>query len=123
MLDKVYAWLIALALVVCGGWYVHHEIRASAIAEQKKLDDKALDDAADINAAMQRVLAVAENAAAECAKGREADQAAAKAAADAAQHERDTIAKRAAATSKKLSDLMAGECKAWATMPACGSAE
>jgi hypothetical protein len=123
MIEKAYAWLIALALIGLGGWYVHHRIYQDGYAAAQKADNKALDAAADTNAAMQRVLAVAENAAAECADGRKADEAAAQRAAEAATQERDKIAKRAALANKKLSDLMAGECRDWAKMPACGSAE
>jgi hypothetical protein len=119
----IYGWLIALALVVCGGWYMHHRVYQDGYDAAHKADEKALKDASDANVAMKSALAAAESAAAECAAAREADQKAAEIAANMAMEARKRIAASAAKANKKLADLMAGECKAWAQAPACGSME
>lgn len=120
---RVYLALAIIAALGLVGWRVHHNIYESGRADQRKVDDKALNDAADANAAFQRTLAAAEGAAAECVAGREADATAAREAAAAADGARKRIAAAADKANKKLSDLMAGECKAWASLPACGSTE
>ena len=118
---RIYLALAIVAALGLAGWRVHHSIYQSGYAAAQKADNKALDDAADANAAMQKTLAAAEGAAAECLAGREADSKAAQDAATAADAARKRIASQAANANKKLAELMAGECKAWAELPACGS--
>jgi ATPase subunit of ABC transporter with duplicated ATPase domains len=120
-MTTVYGWLLAIALLVVGGWYTHNRVYQSGFDAAKKADDKALDQAADANATFQRTLETLKASVKECEDGRATDTEAAKRAAEEADHARAEIAAKAKKASKALADRMAGECREWATQPACGS--
>jgi predicted negative regulator of RcsB-dependent stress response len=118
---KLIAAGLLLAMLLAAGWRIHHNVYESGVQAQAAKDKVLIDQLSSANSNFREIVAQVESDKAACENGRIADANASKAATDAADKARAGLIADANTARRKLADKMSGECREWASQPACGS--